>query len=132
MVIRMALGAMQTTLAKVKGLGSAHNGTEHFWWQRVSALALIPLVLWLCFSLASLGSSDYNSVKNWFDSIFNAITASLFVVVSLYHGQLGMQMVIEDYISQTSHRLILLIALKLGTVFACCFAVFAIIKLWTI
>ena len=52
MVISMAIESMSTALKKVRGLGSAHNGTEHFWHQRLTALALIPLVLWFCFSVA--------------------------------------------------------------------------------
>jgi len=130
MVISMAIESMSTALKKVRGLGSAHNGTGHFWHQRLTALALIPLVLWFCFSVASLPSSDYVDITRWFSSVINSILAMLFIVIAIYHGQLGLQMVIQDYIHTTWVQIALIIFVQLLSVLASCLTIFIILKLY--
>lgn len=93
----------RTPLARVKGLGSAKEGTGHFWSQRLTALAMVPLVLWLAFSIASLPSMDYLAIREWLSQPFNAIVMILFMTAGFYHARLGLQVVIEDYVS--SHGL---------------------------
>lgn len=118
-----------TPLSKAKGMGAAKDGTEHFWQQRLTALILIPLSLWLGFSLAALPQADYSTVLEWLQSPFNSIALILFLMTSLYHGQMGVQVVIEDYIASTPLKLTLIIANKLLSLIAAVVAVFAIIKL---
>ena len=93
----------RTPLARVKGLGSAKEGTGHFWSQRLTALAMVPLVLWLAFSIASLPSMDYLAIREWLSQPFNAIVMILFMTAGFYLARLGLQVVIEDYVS--SHGL---------------------------
>lgn len=100
----------RTPLKKVKGLGSAKEGTGHFWSQRLTALALVPLVLWLAFSVASLPGMDYVAIREWLSQPFNAIVMILFLIAGFHHARLGLQVVIEDYISSHVTRTAAIIA----------------------
>ena len=100
---------MQTPLKKARGLGSAKSGTEHFWQQRVTALANVPLLLFFVwFTVSHLGASRGDmiaSFKNPFITIFLLLTlASVF-----WHMRLGLQVVIEDYVHAHSTKLVALI-----------------------
>ena len=91
----MSLGS---PLGKVLGLGSAKSGTHHWWSQRVTAVALALLGVWFIASLACLGSFEYGAVLAWIGNPFNATLLSLFIASLAYHSQLGVQVVIEDYV----------------------------------
>ncbi len=94
---------LRTPLARVKGLGSAKEGTHHFWHQRLSSLLLVPLVLWAGFSLASL-PMDHASLVAWIQNPLVTIALVLLIISLFYHAQLGLQVVIEDYVSSHSRR----------------------------
>ncbi|MCH7880786.1 MAG: succinate dehydrogenase, hydrophobic membrane anchor protein [Proteobacteria bacterium] len=94
---------MRTPLSRVKGLGSAREGTTHFWRQRLTALILIPLVLWFGFSLASM-PVDHATLVGWIQQPAVAIGLILLILSTFYHTQLGLQVVIEDYVSTHSTR----------------------------
>jgi len=100
----------RTPLSRVKGLGSAKEGTSHFWSQRLTAIALVPLVLWLAFSIASLPDMDYIAIREWLSTPFNAIVMILFIIAGFYHARLGLQVVIEDYIGSHGPRTAAIIA----------------------
>lgn len=89
---------LRTPLSRVKGLGSAREGTTHFWRQRLTALILIPLVLWFGFSLASM-PVDHATLVGWIRQPAVAIGLILLILSTFYHTQLGLQVVIEDYVS---------------------------------
>lgn len=89
---------MRTPLAKVRGLGSAREGTEHFWRQRLTAVANIPLVLFFVGFLVSISGADYETVRAAFANPFVALIFALMIFSALYHMRLGMQVIIEDYI----------------------------------
>ncbi|MBT8145005.1 MAG: succinate dehydrogenase, hydrophobic membrane anchor protein [Gammaproteobacteria bacterium] len=91
----------RTALGHVLGLGSAKDGTGHWWAQRVSAVAMVPLGLWFLFSVALLigrGTVDYLSVIDWIASPVNAVALILLIATMCYHSALGVQVVIEDYV----------------------------------
>ncbi len=94
----------RTPLKRAKGLGSAKEGTGHFWTQRLTALALVPLVIWLAFSVASLADMDYLAIREWLSQPFNAILMILFLIAGFHHARLGLQVVIEDYVSSHATR----------------------------
>ena len=94
---------LRTPLAKAKGWGSAKEGTSHFWHQRLSALILIPLVLWVGFSLAAL-PVDHATLVGWVQQPMVSIALILLIISAFYHAQLGLQVVVEDYISSHSSR----------------------------
>lgn len=99
---------LRTPLSKVKGLGSAKEGTTHFWHQRLTALILIPLVLWVGFSLAAL-PLDHANLVSWIQHPPVTIALVLLIVATFYHAQMGLQVVIEDYISSHSRRTFVLL-----------------------
>ncbi len=120
---------LRTPLSKVKGLGSAKSGTEHFMMQRISALALIPLVIWFCLSLAFLPNANYVSIVIWLSSPFNAVLLVVTLIAGFYHGALGMQAIFEDYISSHGKRTITIIISNLLLFFFAVLGIFSILKI---
>ncbi len=90
--------SLRTPLSEAKGLGSAKEGASHWWLQRLTAIALIPLAIWLAFAVAKLGSADYETVVAWLSSPYVAVALIIFVVATFYHTQLGLQVIVEDYV----------------------------------
>jgi succinate dehydrogenase / fumarate reductase membrane anchor subunit len=91
--------SMRAPLAQVRGHGSAKTGAHHWWAQRLSAIALVPLFLWFVVSLAAVATADYATAVSWISSPFNSALLVLLIGAIFYHAQLGMQVVFEDYIS---------------------------------
>jgi succinate dehydrogenase / fumarate reductase membrane anchor subunit len=90
---------LQSSLAKAKGLGAAGSGTSVWWAQRVSAVALVPLVIWFSFfMLQTIEYQDIDLFTSMFTSPFVTLLLALFIAVGLYHGNLGMKEIIEDYV----------------------------------
>ena len=87
----------RTPLARARGLGSAKEGVHHWWAQRLTAIALIPLVVWFAISLVMLSGAEYNVVRAWIGSPLVMVMLILTIGVGLHHGQLGLQVVWEDY-----------------------------------
>lgn len=100
---------------------SNDHGTGHFWVQRLTAIALAPLTIWFCFSLASLPQMSHANLTAWLSSPFNAALMILVVTVGLYHAKLGLQVIVEDYVSDRNSRVIII-----GTIIMIC-ALFAVI-----
>ena len=91
--------SLQSPLGKFLGHGSAKSGTEHWWAQRVTSVALVPLCIWFVVALLGMGGDfSHASVVAWIAQPFNAICLILLVITMLYHSQLGMQVVFEDYV----------------------------------
>ena len=120
---------LRSPLAKAKGLGASGDASHHFWIQRITALALIPLVIWFCFSIALLPETSYNAIISWIQSPFNAIMMILLVIVSFQHTHLGLQVIIEDYISQHGARLFGILLVKFISYFMMAAGVYSIIKI---
>ena len=89
---------MRTPIARARGLGSSKSGTGHFWWQRVTAIFLVPLVAWLLGMLVSLAGADLATVQATIAKPGNAIALALFALMLFWHAKLGIQVVIEDYV----------------------------------
>lgn len=98
----------QTELGKVRGLGSAHEGTKHFWMQRLTGVINLPLVIFFIVLILSLVGKDYNIVRARFAHPVVAILMGMLTFSVLYHMKLGMQVVIEDYIPQRGLRILFL------------------------
>lgn len=105
--------SLLTPLKKARGLGSAKDGVHHWWLQRLTAIALVPLTLWLVFSVAAMTGSDYAAVNAWFAQPFTTAMLTLFVFTAFYHAALGLQVVIEDYIHGEAAKFAALIVMKL-------------------
>ncbi len=100
--------SIRTPRAQVRGLGSAKHGVGHFIGQRVSAVALIFLVPWFLIGLLDAGNDGYSHAMMWIEVPLHALAILLAVGASIYHMRLGMQVIIEDYISRPITRMILL------------------------
>ncbi len=119
----------QTPLAKVKGLGSAKAGTGHFWMQRITAIALIPLSFWMVSYTQQLLSASHDQVIAWLSGPIDAVLATTWVIAAFYHAALGLQVVVEDYIPTEWLKMTIIWAIKLTFFF---FAVAAIITIFRI
>jgi succinate dehydrogenase / fumarate reductase membrane anchor subunit len=104
--------SLRSPLGRVLGTGSAKDGTEHWWAQRVTAVALIPLTLWFFFSLLSLPALDYQTVRVWLAQPFSSLLAVLSIAVLTYHSYLGTTVIIEDYVHSGSGKVVSLILLR--------------------
>lgn len=106
----------RSPLGKARGLGSAKDGTHHWWMQRLTALALIPLAIWFVASIVSLSGQDHAAFAAW---VKNPVSATLLVVLvaaTFHHAQLGLQVVIEDYVHHEGLKLGAIIAVKFAAV----------------
>jgi len=103
---------LRTPLSRARGLGSAKQGVHHWWAQRITAIALIPLVAWFAISLIMMSGADYNVVRAWIGSPVVMVLLTLTFVVGLHHGQLGMQVVIEDYVHNDGVKLALIVLMR--------------------
>ena len=119
---------LRSPLSIAVGHGSAKHGFSHWWWQRLSAIALIPLTLWFLYSLTCLVGSDYQTAADWLGSPINAGIMLMFTLTALFHGQTGLQVVIEDYVSTKSLRLGLLILVKFAAAAMAVLATIAVLK----
>ncbi|MCI4566491.1 succinate dehydrogenase, hydrophobic membrane anchor protein [Lysobacter sp. CFH 32150] len=117
---------LRTPIARARGLGSGKTGTEHFWIQRVTAVALALLVPWLIGLLVSMVGADLDSVRAAIARPWNAIFLSVFAVALFWHAKLGIQVVIEDYVHTRGTE----ITLHLANTFLC--AVGALASLYAI
>lgn len=121
--------SLRSPLGRARGLGSAKDGTHHFWVQRVSAVALIPLALWLVFSLASLPGASYEQVQWWVGYPAVAVTLVLFIAAALYHSMLGVQVVIEDYVGHEGAKITALLLSKFFHFAVAAATIFAVLKI---
>lgn len=121
--------SMQSNLGRVRGMGSAKEGVHHWWMQRLTAIALVPLMLWLVISIVAHAGAGHAAVTAWMGQPIPAILMILLVVGGYYHAKLGMQVVIEDYVHNEGVKFTALIGLKLLTVVLGVASVFAILKL---
>jgi succinate dehydrogenase / fumarate reductase membrane anchor subunit len=119
----------RTPLARARGLGSAKDGVGHWWAQRLTAIALIPLVVWFAVSLVMLSGADYTVVRAWIGSPLVMMLLTLIIVVGLHHGQLGMQVVIEDYVGSDGWKLALIVVVKFIAVLFGLGAIVAILRI---
>jgi len=107
---------LRTPLAQAHGLGSAKEGVGHWWHQRLTAIALVPLTIWLTFSVALLGTADYYTVVYWLEAPVNAALMMLAIAVAFWHGALGIQVIVEDYVGTEWLRMVLVILVQFAAV----------------
>lgn len=121
--------SMRTPLKVVRHLGSAKEGADHFWKQRLTAVANIFLGLFLVWLLVRLGNASYLEVKSLLASPLIALALLLLVISTVVHMRLGMQVVIEDYIHGEGTKLVLLIANTFFSISVAALAIFSVLKL---
>jgi len=104
---------MRSPLGRAIGLGSAKEGAEHWWIQRVTAIALVPLILWFVIAVIGLVGTDLETMQNWVGRPLPAILLVLLLIASFYHMSLGLQVVVEDYVHTELAKLALVIVIRL-------------------
>jgi len=120
---------MRTPLSQVRGLGSAKTGTEHFWAQRLTALANVPLALFLIASVVSLVGADYETARSYLSMPLVSVGLMLLIGSGVYHMRLGLQVVIEDYVTGERLKLLSLIANTFFCVVVGLVSLYAVLKL---
>ena len=120
--------SLRSPLGRVLGLGSAKDGTSHWWSARLTALALVPLSLWFVIALYGVGVRDYWSVARFVQQPLNAILLALLVPVAAYHSLLGTTEVVEDYVHDQGAKVIVMVLLKFAHVLVAVAALYAVLK----
>lgn len=120
--------SLRSPLGQARGLGSAKNGTHHWWVQRLTAVALVPLSLWFAFSLACIADADFATASAWLAQPGVAVCMMLFIGTMLYHSALGLQVVIEDYVHGEFSRIASLVVMKFAHVALAVAGIFAVLK----
>jgi succinate dehydrogenase / fumarate reductase membrane anchor subunit len=121
--------SLRTPLGRVRGLGSAKGGAGHWWTQRLSAVALVPLLLWLVASLVQMAGADYAHVTAWIANPVVAIILILLFGTGFYHLTLGLQVVIEDYVHNDPARLVSLVLVRFAAWILAAATIFSILKI---
>ena len=121
--------SLRTPLGRVRGLGSAKEGTAHWWAQRLTAIALVPLVLWFAVSLIVLTGADHATVAAWLRDPVAAVLMLLLILAGFHHAQLGMQVVIEDYVHSEGLKLALVTTVRFAAVALGIGAAFSVLKI---
>jgi succinate dehydrogenase / fumarate reductase membrane anchor subunit len=121
--------SMRAPLAKVRGLGSAKSGTEHFWLQRLTAVSNIVLVCFLIGLLFALVGADYDTVRRTLAKPYVAVPLLLLVLSAVTHMRLGMQAIIEDYVHSEGRKVALLMLNSFFAMAVGLTAAFAVLKL---
>ena len=119
----------RTPIGRVRGLGSAKEGTAHWWAQRVTAIALVPLVIWFVVSVISMVGADLAAMKAWVGHPISAVLLVLLIAATFHHGQLGLQVVIEDYVHTEWVKIALLLIVKAAALILALLGIFAVLKI---
>lgn len=118
-----------TSIGKVRGLGSAHNGSHHWLLQRFTAIGNLLLVFWFIASVLLLPNMNYATVREWIARPVPATAMALLVVTTFWHARLGMQVMLEDYVQTPANKFAVFAALNLATFGGAAFGLFCVIRL---
>jgi succinate dehydrogenase / fumarate reductase, membrane anchor subunit len=120
---------MRSPLGRALGLGSAKQGVEHWWLQRITAAALVPLTVWFVIAIIRLAGADLDTMRDWVASPLPAILLVLVLIATFWHAALGLQVVIEDYVHTPLTKLALLVVVRLGCFAFAVAGVFAVLSM---
>ena len=119
---------LRAPLAEVRGLGSAKEGAHHWWAQRLTAVALVPLLLWFVASVIATGTADYMQAAEWLRSPLNAGLLVALIAALFHHAQLGMQVVYEDYVETEWLRVVCIVVTKFAAVVLALISIIAVLR----
>jgi len=120
--------SLRTPLRRVLGAGSAKGGVHHWWQQRLTAVALVPLTVWFVVSLLALPAFDHATVSAWMGQSWTALLLILLVVVAAWHSQLGVRVIVEDYVRAPGARTVTLTLLSFLHALLAAAGVLAVLK----
>ncbi|HEX7325100.1 MAG TPA: succinate dehydrogenase, hydrophobic membrane anchor protein [Rhodanobacteraceae bacterium] len=121
---------LRTPLKVARGMGSSKTGVHHWWLQRITAVALVPLTIWFLFYIGGLMGADYAAVVASVAQPVHAIFLIVLAVCMFWHGGLGLQVIIEDYVHTRWLELTLQIALRFGALLGALACVLAVLSVW--
>ena len=121
--------SLRNPLGKVRGLGSAKEGSKHWWLQRLTAIALVPLGLWFAVSVMTYASADYDVALQWIHSPIITVLFLLLIGTLFYHAQLGLQVVVEDYVHSEWLKITALVVIKFTCIALATLAAVCVIRL---
>ncbi|KAB2873486.1 MAG: succinate dehydrogenase, hydrophobic membrane anchor protein [Burkholderiaceae bacterium] len=121
---------LRDPLEVARGLGASKTGAHHWWLQRATAVALVPLSIWFVFLLAGLANAGYPMVRATIAQPANALFLIVLAVCAFWHGALGLQVIVEDYVHTRWLEVTLQIALRFGALLGALACVMAILALW--
>ncbi len=121
--------SLQTPLGRVRGLGSAGNGVHHWWVQRLTSLALVPLAVWLLVSLLTLPALDFVTLVSWMAGLWTASLLILFVLIASWHSSLGIQVILEDYVHDNGLKTLSLVLSGFVHAVLAALGVFAVLRI---
>ena len=121
--------SLRSPMGRVLGLGTAKDGSGHWWSQRVTSIALLFLTLWFVASLLSLPAFDYDVVKGWIGKPVSAVLLSLLVATAAYHSQLGVQVVVEDYVATKLPKILLMMLINFIHAALAAVGIFAVLRI---
>ncbi len=119
----------KTPLGRVRGLGSAGGGTRHWWVQRLTAVALVPLAVWFVVSILTMMGADRVAIVDWLDNPLVAVLMLMLILATFHHAQLGLQVVIEDYVHSDIWKIGLIVFVKFAALLLGGIAVVSVLKL---
>ena len=120
--------SLRSPLGRVLGFGSAHDGVRHWWLQRLTSIALVPLTVWFVVSLLTLPSLGYGTLIAWMSQSWTALLLILLVLSAAWHSQLGVRVVVEDYVHGPGARTLTLVLVGFAHVLLAAAGVFAVLK----
>lgn len=120
---------LRSPLGRALGLGSAHAGSHHWWAQRLTALALVPLSLWFIFSVIHLSGASHQAVIDWLSSTLTLGLMLALIVATFHHLQLGVQVVIEDYVHGELVKMGIVLAVKAMSAFLALVCIVSVLKI---
>ena len=121
--------SLQSPVGRVLGLGSAGEGAAHWWSQRVTSVALVPLGLWFVFSLVRLPDLGYVTVAAWMAAPVNAVLLALLLGTTIYHSMLGVQVVVEDYVTHHGLKILTMLLLQFIHIVLAALGLFAVLRI---
>lgn len=120
---------MRSDLARARGIGAAKDGVAHWWAQRLTALALIPLALWFVGSIIGLVGASHSAALAWIGSPATAVLLIVLIAATFHHAQLGVQVVIEDYVHHEGLKVAAVVVVKAVAILLAVAAVLAVLKI---
>ncbi len=121
--------SLRSPIGRVLGRGSAKSGVSHWWVQRLTAVALVPLTVWFGFAVVHLPTSDYEAVRAWVASGINPVLLLLLIGALAWHSALGVQVVLEDYVHAKGLKLAALLASTLLHALLAVAGVYAVLRI---
>ena len=118
--------SFRSSLGKTRGLGTAHGGTHHWWVQRLTSIALVPLIPWFAISMVSLAAVDHATAAAWLARPYNAVLTLILAVAMFHHMHLGLQVVIEDYIHSRGVKFAAIVAARFFAAILVAWTVYAV------